>query len=223
MAYPHAIECNLRPQDLKMWGRKEIGTMDFKMHLEKAWDITLKNLVNLILMTLVMMVVSIVTLGLLAPVLMAGYLQTIVHLVRDGREPRMEDLFSQMRLFLPLLLFCVIVGVVILIGFALIVLPGFLVVLAMAFGCIYMLPLMTDKQMKLVDALKASWQIALKENVADHIVVVILFFGLIAIGSSVFIGSLFTQPFASVFLISIYLERTQSLDRPQSPPSPPAE
>ena len=196
--------------------------MDFKKHLEKAWDITLKNLVMLILMTLVMMVVSIVTVGILAPVVMAGYLQAIIQLMRSGREPRMEDLFSQMRLFLPLLAFTIIVIIVILIGFAMIVLPGFLVVIAVAFGCLYMVPLMTDKQMGLIDALKTSWQMATKKNIADHIVVVILFFGLMAIGSSVFIGTLFTQPFASVFLISIYLERVEDIqDSAAAPPPPP--
>jgi hypothetical protein len=184
--------------------------MDFKKHLEKAWNITLKNLVMLILMTLVMMVVSFFTLGILAPVITAGYLQAIIELIRSGREPRMEDLFSQMRLFLPLLAFSAITTIVILIGFALIVLPGLLVALAVAFGCLYMLPLMTDKQMGLIDALKTSWQMAVKENIAEHIVVVILFFGLMAIGGSVFIGTLFTQPFASVFLISIYLERVEN-------------
>ena len=197
--------------------------MDFKMHLEKAWDITLKNIVMLILMTLVMIVVSIVTLGILAPVIMAGYLQSIIQLVRDGREPRMEDLFSLMRLFLPLLGFCVLLILVVGIGFTMIIIPGFLVVLAAAFGCLYMLPLMTDKQMGLVDAFKTSWQMALKENIADHIVVVILFFGLIAIGSSVFIGTLFTQPFATVFLVSIYLERVQEDQPKQMPPAPPSE
>ena len=197
--------------------------MDFKKHLEKAWEITLNNLVILILMTLVMLVVSIVTLGLLAPVMMAGYLQAIVQLVRNGREPRMEDLFSQMRLFLPLLAFSIVLIVIILIGFAMIVIPGFLVVIAAAFGCLYMLLLMTDKQMGLIDAVKASWQMAMKDNVADHIVVVILFFGLMAIGSSVFIGTLFTQPFASVFLTLIYLERVDEAPGPSvAPPAPPS-
>jgi uncharacterized membrane protein len=145
-------------------------------------------------------------------------MQSIIQLVRDRREPRMDDLFSQMRLFLPLLGFSILFTVVAIIGFTLIIIPGFLVVLAAAFGCLYMLPLMTDRQMGLVDALKTSWQMALKENVADHIVVVILFFGLMAIGSSIFIGILFTQPFATVFLASVFLERMQAMNRIQPPP-----
>lgn len=181
--------------------------MDFKKHLETAWNKTLQNIVILILMTLIMMVVSILTIGILAPVVMAGYIQAVVQLMRNGREPRIDDLFSQMKLFLPLLGFFIVVIVAASLGFFLFVLPGLAVLLAVVFGCLYMIPLMTDKKMGLVQAFKGSWEIALSGNVADHIVVVILYIGLMSIGSSVFIGTLLTMPFATVFLISIYLER----------------
>jgi hypothetical protein len=42
--------------------------MDFKFHLENAWRITIGNIASLILMTLAMIVASILTLGILAPV-----------------------------------------------------------------------------------------------------------------------------------------------------------
>jgi hypothetical protein len=48
--------------------------MDFKKHLLRAWELTLKFIVPLVLMTLVMLVVSFLTLGILAPVTMAGYM-----------------------------------------------------------------------------------------------------------------------------------------------------
>ncbi len=199
--------------------------MDFKKHLETAWNMTLKHIVMLILMTLVTLVVSFLTLGFLAPVVMAGYVQSIIMLMRDGREPKMEDLFSQMRLFLPLLGFSIAVFIATFVGFLLFVLPGLAILLAITFGCLYMIPLMTDKQMGIVDAIKSSWAMAWSESVADHIVVVILFVGLMAVGSSVFIGTLFTQPFATVFLVSIYLEKTASgvPTAAQSPPPPPTD
>jgi uncharacterized membrane protein len=91
--------------------------------------------------------------------------------------------------------------------------------MAVTFGCLYVLPLMTDRRMGLIDALKTSWHMAIQKSVADHIVVVILFMGLMAVGGSVFIGILFTQPFAMVFMVSVYLER---VDAPsvQAPPPP---
>ena len=197
--------------------------MDFKKHLEAAWNETLKHIVILILMTLVTLVVSFLTLGFLAPVVMAGFVQSIIMLLRDGRKPKMEDLFSQMRLFLPLLGFSVVVFIATFVGFLLFVLPGLAILLAFTFGCLYMIPLMTDKQMGLLDAVKTSWKMAWGESVADHIVVVILFVGLIAVGSSVFIGTLFTQPFATVFLVSVYLEKTGANGAVASQTPPPPE
>jgi hypothetical protein len=197
--------------------------MDFKKHLETAWKLSLKYIVPLILMTLVLVVVSCLTLGILAPVMMAGYLQAILLMVRTGREPGIQDLFSQMKLFLPLLGFSVVVVIATMIGFMLLVLPGLIITIAVAFGCLYMLPLMTDKQLGLVDAVKTSWQMATKGNVADHIVVLILFIGLTAVGNLVFIGFLFTQPFAAVFLMSVFEERWAETASAtvSSPPPPP--
>ena len=61
--------------------------MDFKKHLETAWKLTIANLIPLIFMTLVMAVVSVLTLGILAPVTLAGYIHSLILLVREGREP----------------------------------------------------------------------------------------------------------------------------------------
>ena len=186
--------------------------MDFKSHLEVAWHQTLKYLAPLILMTLVMVIISAVTLGILALVMMAGYIHSILQMIRNGRQPQIQDLFSTMNLFLPLLAFSIVAAVVIIIGMKMFILPGLAVICALAFGCLYMLPLMVDRHMGLVDAIKTSWQLAVQDNPADQIVVAILFFGFIAIGSSVFIGTLLTQPFAMVFLISVYLEKAKFLD-----------
>jgi hypothetical protein len=195
--------------------------MDFKKHLETAWNITLQHIVILILMTLVTLVVSFLTLGILAPVVMAGFTHAIIQLMRDGKEPRIEDLFSQMKLFLPLLGFSIVVFIITMMGFFLFVLPGLAVLFAVTFSCIYMIPLMTDKKMGLIDAIKSSWTMAFANGLADHIVVVILFIGLMAIGTSVFIGTLLTQPFATVFLISVYLEKTGlGMNAPAQSPQP---
>jgi hypothetical protein len=189
--------------------------MDFKKHLEIAWQLTLKFIGPLILMTLVMVVVSCLTLGILAPVTMAGYIQSILLMVRDGREPKTQDIFSQMRLFFPLLGFGIIAVVAILVGFALLVIPGIIVALAISFSCLYMLPLMTDRKMGLIAAIKESHALARQEAVLDHIVVILIFVGITGIGSSIFIGWLFTQPLGTVFLLSVYEEKTNQVQQNQ--------
>ena len=193
--------------------------MDFKKHILVAWDLTLRHIVSLVLMTLVMSALSFLTLGILAPVLTAGYMQALLETVREGREPRIQDLFSQMRLFLPLLLFGVVVLVAVVIGLALLVLPGMLILFAVAFCCLYMLPLMTDARLGLIDAVKESTSMAFGDNVAEHAVVVVLFMVISAIGSSVFIGFLFTQPLATLFLLSVYEEKRTSAVPPPAPTS----
>ncbi len=195
--------------------------MDFKYHLENAWKMTLQYIAPLLFMTLAMIVISIITLGILAPVIMAGYMHSILLLVREKREPKVQDIFSQMRLFLPLLCFGIVVFIITIIGMMLLFLPGVLFLIAVSFCCLYMLPLMTDRNLGIIDAVKQSYSMVIKDSIADHIVVFILFIGISAIGSSVFIGSLFTQPLATIFLLSIYETLGKAKVKPATPPGPP--
>ena len=193
--------------------------MDFKRHIESAWNLTLGNIVSMILLTLVMVAVSSFTLGILAPVTMAGYTQSLLLLIRNGREPKVQDLFSHMNLFLPLLGFGLAVAVASLIGFSLLVLPGIVIVVGVTFCCVYMLPLMTDKNMGIVDAIKESYAMGRRGELVDHVVVGVIFIAISAIGSSVFIGVLFTQPLATLFLLSTYEEKLAA-SAPPAPPQP---
>ncbi len=198
--------------------------MDFKSHLENAWHLCLKNIAPLILITLVLSILSIITLGLFTPVLLPGYVYSLLLLIRDGREPRIQDLFSHLSLFLPLFLLSIpiLVFLATMVAFKLFFLPGIAVVCMVTFGGIYILPLMVDKKLGLLDAVKGSWEMAVQGNIADHIVLVILFIGLISIGSSVFIGTLFTQPFATVLVLSVYIERIDGYGtiKPAAPQPP---
>jgi len=194
--------------------------MDFKFHLETAWHLTLKYIVSLLLITLVMVVVSILSLGILLPVTMAGYMQSVLMMVRSGREPKIQDLFSEMRLFLPLLAFGIVVAIASMIGFSILFLPGIVIVCGVTFVCLYMMPLMTDRNFGLVDAVKESFRIVTGDGLMDHVIVAILFMGIAAIGSSVFVGLLFTQPLATVFLMQVYEEKVAG-KTPMPPTSPP--
>jgi len=191
--------------------------MDFKTHLEKAWTLTLKYVVPLILTTLVMLIAGILSLGILMPVMKAGYMQSVLMMVRSGREPRIQDLFSEMGLFLPLLGFGLSLCVLLMIGFSLFVLPGILMICSITYVCLYMLPLMTDRKFSVIDALRESFHMVTAEDFMDHIITTILVLGIVSIGGSTFIGLLFVMPLATVFLMIVYEEKTGA-----NPPSPPA-
>ena len=186
--------------------------MDFKAHLETAWHLTLSYIAPLILITLVMAVVSVFTLGILAPAVLAGYMHAILLLMRERREPSVMDIFSQMRLFLPLFIFGVLTVIVVFIGLLLLVIPGFLIVLALSYCCLYMLPLMTDQNLDIVDAIKESFRMTVKGNLSENVVIFIIFMGISAVGGSVFIGFLFTQPLATIFLLGTYEEKIDAME-----------
>ncbi len=189
--------------------------MDFKQHLQLAWETTLQFIVPVILLTLVQIVVIIFSFGILAPVTSAGYMQSLLLALREGREPKMGDLFSEMRLFLPLFVFGLLAMIATSIGFMLLILPGFAVAAFIVFATIYVMPLMTDRNMGLLDAVKESWRMAVRTPVSDQIVLVVFYLLLMSLGSSIAVAVLFTQPLASFLVLSVYRERTE-----QSTPPP---
>jgi len=183
--------------------------MDFKEHLKTAWESTLQYIVPVILLTLVQLLVITFSLGILAPVTTAGYTQSLILALREGREPKIGDLFSEMRLFLPLLGFGILAALLSFLGFLLLILPGFLVITFLVFATIYMMPLMTDKEMGLFDAIKESWNMAVRKPLSDQVILMVLYMLIISVGGSIPLALVFAQPLATFFMISVYEERLQ--------------
>jgi len=181
--------------------------MDFKELLEKSWKSFTAFLPALLINTLVLLVVSVFTLGILAPVCTAGYIQSLLLAIRDDRKPEIGDLFSHMNLFLPLLGFFIVAGMVIFVGFLLLVLPGIIAAIALYFFCLYMLPLMTDKGMGLIEAVKESSRMAMEDPVVEHVAVVAIYIGITALGQVVPFGIVFAMPFATLFLLYAFEEK----------------
>jgi hypothetical protein len=203
--------------------------MNFKVHFESAWQNTLKFIGPVLLLTLAQLIVTVLSLGILAPVTTAGYMQSLLQAQRDSRPPEIRDLFSRMSLFLPLFVFFLLVMIVTTIGFMFLVLPGFAVALFIIFATMYMIPLMTDKGRGTIEAMKESWEMATREPVSDQFVIALAYLIILSIGGSVPFAILIAQPFAMFLLLSVYDERLGSKpDRERidqsftaTPPSPP--
>lgn len=178
--------------------------MDIKYHLETAWQLCIANIISLVIITLVFGAVSFISLGILAPVAFAGYLHSILFLLRHDKEPSAQDIFSQMSLFLPLLVFSACVFIIALIGTTIFILPGVLFTLIVGYLCLYMVPVMVDKKFGLIDAIKKSIAMVTRTRSIDHIIVFSIFSALTSIGGGSIIGFLFLQPFATIFLLSAY-------------------
>jgi len=182
--------------------------MDFKDLVVTSWQKMINNIGPVLLITFAQLVLIIITLGILAPVTTAGYLNSLMRLVREERQPAIGDLFSHMRLFLPLFLFGLLAVIAIGIGFMFLVLPGFAAIAFIAFAAFYLIPYMVDEELGLIDGLKASWDLATKQPVSDQFVVVIIYVVIMSLGSSLPFAFLITQPMATLIMITAYLERT---------------
>jgi len=183
--------------------------MDFKEHLKTAWESTLLYIIPVILLTLVQLIVVTISFGILAPVTTAGYVQSLLLALREGREPKIGDLFSEIHLFLPLFAFGILAALAIFLGFLVFVLPGLLVLAFLIFATVYMIPLMTDKNMGLLEAIKESWNMAVRKPFGDQIVLMFLYLLIMSVGGSIPLALLFAQPLATFLLVSIYEERLQ--------------
>jgi len=181
--------------------------MDFKDIIVKSWQNTLNHIGPVLLITFVQLILIVVTLGILAPVTTAGYIHSLTLIIREDRKPEVGDLFSQMRLFLPLFIFSLLAVLVIFIGFSLLILPGFAVIAFISFAAFYMIPFMVDKKLGLFDALKSSWDTALKAPISDQIIVVIIYVAIMSLGSSLWFAFLITQPMATFIMIEAYHDR----------------
>lgn len=177
--------------------------MDIKICLERAWYLTRDNLVMLIVITLVMAVVSTLSLGILGPVVFAGYIHSLLLVVRRRRAPRVQDLFSRMSLFLPLLVFAVVSSIAVGLGLLLFFIPGIVLALAISFFCLYMVPFMVDYRLGLVEAVRESAHLVL-HDFQNHAVTALIYIGLCWLGSLVAVGWLLTLPFGTIFILQMY-------------------
>jgi phosphoglycerol transferase MdoB-like AlkP superfamily enzyme len=194
--------------------------MDFKNLVVTSWQNTVNHIGPILLVTFVQMLLIIFTVGILAPVTTAGYVQSLLQVVRQGRPPEIRDLFSQMRLFFPLFLFFLLFTVVAIIGFTMLFLPGFLVIGFVAFAAFYLIPLMTDKKLGLFEALKESWDMAMEKPVSDHIIVAIIYVAIMSLGSSLPFAFLITQPLATFILVGAYQEKIALIETKQGDEQP---
>lgn len=183
--------------------------MDFQKHFETGWQNTMQYIGPLILLTLAELVLAAISLGILAPVLTAGYTRSLLLAQREGRTPQMGDLFSEMRLFFPLFLLGLIILVVLSIGYLLVVIPGIILTLVIAFGFLYVVPLMVDQELGLFDAVRESWQMSMEQPVTNQIILSAIYMGLMSVGGSFILLFLFAQPFATFILLSVYDEKTE--------------
>ena len=177
--------------------------MEIGRFLKEGVGYFIKDIVVLIIAGLVVTVGTIVTLGIIAGPLQAGYYMMIINRIRDGKPPEFFDQFLYMNRFGELLIVFYSLAILCLIGFSLLIIPG----LYLATIWIYAFPLVVEKKLPLGQAMSKSKEIVSQHGLGAHFVFIILL-SLIHLAVTKLtggLGSVVTMPYVTCAVCSAYI------------------
>jgi hypothetical protein len=165
---------------------------------KESWELFVKDIVLYILAGLITAVVGGVTLGILLGPLFVG-LVGIIRKRRRGQPASAGDVFSGLSQFVPALLLAIVVGLAVILGSFLCVLPG----LAVAWAAMFAFHELTYKQAGLGDCISQS--VALIKAQPVPTLILFLIIGVLnGLGGAIFLGSIFTFPFGIIAITVAY-------------------
>jgi hypothetical protein len=143
--------------------------MNFPGYLLNTFELYKKRPLFFIGGGLLSQLLTALSLSLLAGPLLGAYLMTMILSLRQGREPRLNDLFAGLPRTRELFSFFFLVLLIVL-GFVLMIVPG----IVFATWWIYTLPLMADRRMRLGEAMRASKPKVKEEGFFIHLVFLLM-------------------------------------------------
>jgi hypothetical protein len=170
--------------------------VDLGAVFKQGWRLFLKDVVHLLVGTVVAGVLSILTLGILAGPLLAGLHMMVKARITEGTAPRWDDVFEGLDRFWAYLGAVLFLAVTI--GLASITVVGGLLLGAIWF---YVFPLMVDRRMGLGEALGASYRLVRENGFWEHLALVVLLAVISSIGGP---AGLVTLPFTIVTAMVAY-------------------
>jgi hypothetical protein len=177
--------------------------MDFNGLFKATFDKFVKGIVKLILFALVgcLLCFTIV----LIPTVARGLTRGMLRYARDGIEPEFDELW-RFDDYLQALLLMVLGGLAVVIGLALLIVPGVVLMV----WWMYALFFLVDRQMTFSQAMGASKQLVAKSGFWNHFVVLLVMAVLNSLGSGLAgLGALITAPFGLLLMTNAYLMSTR--------------
>jgi hypothetical protein len=188
--------------------------MDLGGNLSKSFNILFKeNLVTLLVTTLLAMIISGATFGILAGPMIAG-MMALCSKILKGEKGEIDELFKHFDKLVPSLIFMLILVAVYIVLFIIMLIPilGFLIYIAampiIAFIAFFGIGAIVDKNAAPVDAFKTALDAFLKDPVMNWVYVLVFGIcsgiGAIACG----IGAIVTAPLMYLGMTMAYNELT---------------
>lgn len=175
--------------------------MDIGRTSEDAWKLFVKDIGPLVIGALLVLVLSIVSLGILAGPLWGGLYRMIARRVREGRPADIGDVFSAFDRFWNLFGATLVIGILVALGLLLLILPGLL----LAAIWLYVPLFIVDRNMGMGDAMRASRELVGRAGLWEHVGVVLVIAVIsMMVGSITGIGFLLTWPLTVTFITALY-------------------
>lgn len=129
-----------------------------------------KNFLVLILASLTLFILGPLTLFILTGPLQAGFMMMILHSLKSEEKPKFDDLFKYLNRFSSLLIGFFVPAICSIIGLFFLVFPGIIIFTIW----MYVLLLIVDKDLDVVDALKESYNLVINNNIWKHIILILI-------------------------------------------------
>ncbi len=179
--------------------------MDIVKAFTDAWNIYIKNFFTIFLSTLAALILSFVTLGILYLPLMVG-IQMMFVKAKRGEEISLNDIFAPIRRFFAIFFGAIWIGILIVIGLILLIIPG----LCWASWWMFALLFIFDKKMGISEGMRASKEIVRKNNLWLHLLLLILAWVVGNIGTYLYgVGIIFTLPLGLGAVACAYADQSQ--------------
>ena len=143
--------------------------MNFQAYLEDTYRIVKEEPIILILGGLLVQLLVVFSLGILAGPLAGGYVLLVILYLRKDRKPAFNDIFSGLKQFTELFPYFLVL-LLIFFGLMLLIVPG----LIFATWWLYVLPLMVDRKMPVIDAMRLSRNKVNETGFLMHLVFLLL-------------------------------------------------
>jgi len=172
--------------------------MDFGALLSQTWTKFIENIVDLVLFALVGFLLFFTI--ILIPSSIGGLTKEFLAFARTGKKPDYNELWS-FNNYAQILLFCIVAGILIPIGFMLLIIPGVYLSIIWMYSVYYIV----DKDLDFIAAMKKSRNHVQESGFFNHFVVFLIVGIIGGVGfSAAFFGSLLTTPFTMLFMALAY-------------------
>jgi hypothetical protein len=169
----------------------------------RSWQLFQANAITFILASLLVTVLSVVSIGILIGPLSIGYIE-LVRKAGRGETIAVGDVFRGFDFFLPGFLATLLIGLAVLVGFILLVLPG----IAVAFLSAFTLHAIAFENLGVIAAITRSVKLVI-DNLVNVLILMFVAMVVHAIGGSVLLGMLITSPFVMIAFTAAYERLTQ--------------